>query len=131
MYFEFKIKRRQDDKVVTEQYFTDAEFFAEVEHKALAMDGDPEVVAIAHSDVREVVNAQAMGKDYYYKATIVDSFKRDDGTVKELKYKVLVAADDVQEATRTVQEFMKQGLADMRLDAVKCTKIEELIDVKF
>lgn len=133
MFYEFKVKTTKDNakgepKEVTERYFTEKELFSEVEATGLGMYEDADVVAISRSDVREVVNPEASGEGYgYYKATIVDIFVRVDGTQKELKYKVLVAADSVQQATKLVQDYMKQGLQDMRLDAVKSTKILEIV----
>lgn len=131
MFYEFKVKVVKDtpkgEKEVTEQYITDCELFSEAEAKGLGLyNGCCDVIAISRSAVREVVNPAVTDKTYF-RATIVDVFTNDDGTEKETKYKVLVAADTVAEATSLVNEYMRQGLQDMRLDGVVKTKILEIV----
>lgn len=131
MFYEFRVKVTRDtpkgEKEVTEQYITDCELFAEAEAKGLEItDGKGDVVAVSRSNVREVVNPNVTDKTYY-KATIVDIFVNDNGDEKELKYRVLIAADSVQEATHIAKDYMEQGLQDMRLDGVVKTKILEIV----
>lgn len=131
MYYEFKIKTKRETprgvKEVTELYLTDCELFAEAEHAGMSLTaGKGDVVAIYRSDVKEIVNPNETDGDYY-KATVVDVFTKDDGTTKEIKYRVLVNAADLQNATNIVREYMRQGLQDMRLDKVEKSKILEVI----
>ena len=49
------------------------------------------------------------------------------GKEKELKYHVGVFAKNMDDATKKVYEYMKQGLNDMRFIGVKETKILEII----
>lgn len=131
MFFEFKVRvtrnTEKGEKEVTEQYITDCELFAEAEAKGLEItDGKGDVIAISRSNVREIVNPNVTDKTYY-KATIVDIFVNDNGDEKEMKYRVLIAADSVQEATHIAKDYMEQGLQDMRLDGVVKTKILEVV----
>lgn len=131
MYYEFKIRATKDtpkgEKEVTEQYITDCELFAEAETKGMELtNGKGDVIAITRSNVREIVNPDVISKTFF-KATIVDIFVNDNGDEKEQRYRVLVAADSVQEATHITQDYMKQGLQDMRLDGVVKTKILEIV----
>ena len=136
MYYEItdRVKRVKDDgteKEVNERYITDCLTFAEAEQKGMeaysdyGLDGD--VVAVKRSNVKEIANENEE-KQHYYKATIVDIFI-DDKTEKEkeLRYYVLIRADDLSEATAKAKEYMRQGLQDMRLDGIVKTNILELL----
>lgn len=136
MYYEItdRVKRVKDDgteKEVNERYITDCLTFAEAEQKGMeaysdySLDGD--VVAVKRSNVKEIVNENEE-KQHYFKATIVDTFI-DDKTEKEkeLRYYVLIRADDLSEATAKAKEYMRQGLQDMRLDGIMKTNILELL----
>ena len=134
MYYEMttKVTRVKDDgteKEVSERYITDCETFAEAEQKGMeaysADNTDGDVVAVKRSNVKEIVNENEE-KQHYFKATIVDTFI-DDKTEKELRYYVLIRADDLSEATAKAKEYMRQGLQDMRLDGIVKTKILELL----
>ena len=135
MYYEITVKVRRmtgkgTEKEVTERYITDCNLFSEAEAGGLhllaedSLEGD--VVAIKRSNVREIVNENEE-KEHYFKATIVDVFIDDNEKEKELKYYVLIRANDMTEATAKANEYMRQGLADMRLDGVVKTKILELL----
>ena len=136
MYYEItdRVKRVKDDgteKEVNERYITDCLTFAEAEQKGMeaysADNVDGDVVAVKRSNVREIVNENEE-KQHYFKATIVDTFI-DDKTEKEkeLRYYVLIRADDLSEATAKAKEYMRQGLQDMRLDGIVKTNILELL----
>lgn len=135
MYYEItdRVKRLKDDgteKETSERYITDCLTFAEAEQKGMeaysdyGLDGD--VVAVKRSNVKEIVNENE-DKQHYFKATIVDTFIDDNEKEKELKYYVLIRADNITEATAKANEYMRQGLQDMRLDGIVKTKILELL----
>lgn len=135
MYYEMttKVTRVKDDgaeKEVSERYITDCLTFEEAERKGMetysADNTDGDVIAIKRSNVREIVNEDEE-KEHYFKATIVDVFVDDNGKEKELKYYVLIRANDLGEATDKANEYMRQGLQDMRLDGIVKTKILELL----
>ena len=135
MYYEItdRVKRVKDDgteKEVNERYITDCLTFAEAEQKGMeaysADNTDGDVVAVKRSNVREIVNENEE-KQHYFKATIVDTFTDDNGNEKELKYYVLIRADNLTEATAKANEYMRQGLEDLRLDGIVKTNILELL----
>lgn len=135
MYYEMttKVSRQQEDgteKETSERYITDCETFSEAEERAMKSysydNTDGDVIAVKRSNVREIVN-ESEDKEHYFKATIVDTFTDDNGKGKELKYYVLIRADDLGEATAKANEYMRQGLQDMRLDGIVKTKILELL----
>ncbi len=136
MYYEItdRVKRVKDDgteKEVNERYITDCLTFAEAEQKGMetysADNTEGDVIAIKRSNVREIVNENEE-KEHYFKATIVDTFI-DDKTEKEkeLRYYVLIRADNLTEATAKANEYMRQGLEDLRLDGIVKTNILELL----
>lgn len=136
MYYEItdRVKRVKDDgteKETSERYIADCLTFAEAEQKGMeaysADNTDGDVVAVKRSNVKEIVNENEE-KQHYFKATIVDTFI-DDKTEKEkeLRYYVLIRADDLSEATAKAKEYMRQGLQDMRLDGIVKTNILELL----
>lgn len=132
MFYKFKIRAKKDtpngEKEVTEEYLIDCDLFAEAEAAGLQLyNGKGDVIAISRSNVKEIVNPSTKDKAAYFRATIVDTFVSDNGDEKELKYKVLVAADTVAEATKLVNEYMQQGLDDMRLEGINQTKILEIL----
>lgn len=135
MYYEMttKVTRPKDDgteREVTERYITDCLTFEEAERKAMetyaADNASGDVVAVKRSNVREIVN-EGEQKEHYFKATIVDTFVDENGKEKELRYYVLIRADDLGDATAKANDYMRQGLQDMRLDGIVKTKILELL----
>ena len=135
MYYEMttKVTRVKDDgteKEVSERYITDCETFGEAEEKAAETyssdNTDGDVIAVKRSNVREIVNENEE-KEHYFKATIVDIFTDDNGNEKELKYYVLIRADNLTEATSKANDYLRQGLSDMRLDGIVKTNILELL----
>ncbi len=135
MYYEMttKVTRVKDDgteKEVTERYITDCLTFEEAERKGMetysADNTKGDVIAIKRSNVREIVNENEE-KQHYFKATIVDIFTDDNGNEKELKYYVLIRADNLTEATSKANDYLRQGLSNMRLDGIVKTNILELL----
>lgn len=131
MFYEIKLKVEKENskgemKEVVEHFITDVGLFAEAEAKGLEQYVDCDVISITHSKVVEIVNEKEEDKPFY-KATLIDIFIDDNGNEKETKYYNLVCAKDITEANRLMQEHMRQGLEDMRLDAIQKTKIIDLI----
>ena len=132
MLYELRIKVEKENKKgelkqVTEHYITDAELFANAEYTGLnEYDGKCDVIAIKRSPIREIVNDKDEDKPFF-KATLIDVFVNDDGIEKENKYPVLVCAEDMKEANRIMEEYMKQGLGDLRLDGIVKTKILDVL----
>lgn len=133
MLFEVKLRVEQENskgelKQVTEHYIVDGcEFFAEAEVKAMEeYNNDCEVFSIIQSRIREIVNDKEELKPFF-KATITETFVNDDGSEKENKYPVLVCASDIKEANKLMEEYLKQGLSDMRLDGIVKTNILDVL----
>ena len=133
MFYEVKFRVEKENskgeiKQVAEHYIVDGcEFFAEAEVKALEeYNNDCEVFSIIQSRIREIVNDKEESKPFF-KATITETFTNDDGSEKENKYPVLVCASDIKEANKLMEEYLKQGLSDMRLDGIVKTNILDVL----
>lgn len=132
MLYELKLKIKKladngEEKEVIERYITDVEFFAEAEAKGMEQyNGKCDVFAITQSKIIEIVNKKEDDKPFF-KATIIKEYTDDAGNEKEMKYPVLVCAKDITEANKLMQDYMRQGLEDMRLDAIQKTKIIDIL----
>lgn len=136
MFYELAIKvnRMQEngkEKEVVERYITDCNLFAEAEEIGLKECSDyqlqGDVVGIKRSNVYEIVNEIHGEDDKLFKAKIVSVFVDDKGKEKEQPYHVLIWASSMDDANRKVQEYMKQGLSDMRWVMTKETNLLNVI----
>lgn len=132
MLYEIKLKVKQHtdngyEKEVVERYITEVEFFADAEAKGMEQyNGECDVFAISQSKIIEIVNKKEDDKPFF-KATIIKEYTDDAGNEKEMKYPVLVCAKDITEANKLMHDYMRQGLDDMRLDAIQKTKILDVL----
>ena len=90
---------------------------------------EPDITSVKRSNIREFVNEDPdEDEDIIYDAIIADVYINEKtGKEKELKYHVGVFAKNMDDATKKVYEYMKQGMTDMRFIGVKETKIVEII----
>lgn len=100
--------------------------FAEAELRSLQHIQDGDVIAIKQSNLREFANDPIEDADIYF-ATIEDTFISELGDEKTTKYKVALYAKSTTEANKVVNEFMKQGLNDMKCVEIKKTNFIEQI----
>lgn len=118
-----------------EEYLVkDCELHAEAEQRGYELASEyqlnePDITSVKRSNIREFVNEVAScDEDIIYDAIIADVYINEKtGKEKELKYHVGVFAKNMDDATKKVYEYMKQGLNDMRFIGVKETKILEII----
>lgn len=123
-----------NDRNVTSRYIVEsAELFAEVEKKLYEEFGNEtcfEVATIKISKLKEIINEAPQGEEEckIYFATIVDKFyDADKDITTETKYVVALFAHDINEAHQAIGQYMKQGLEDMELVAIKETKYLEVL----
>lgn len=127
MLIEIKVreKRKNGDKyrksVVT--YLMEEEFFSEAESKLMTKfsaemvdDEDYEILSLRQSQIKEVACQYTGGNNYI--ATLKDLWTDDDGNEKALKYKVLLWADSLTDATKNATELQKQGY-NMLIESVR------------
>lgn len=133
MLFEAKLKVEKtldsgEQKEVKEHYILDAELFAEAEKMMFELYPNQaiDVFCVARSDIREIINEKEEDKPFF-KATVIDIYTDEiTGKEKEIKYHMLVCAENVVDATLLVNEYLKQGY-NLRLDGIKRVKIIDYI----
>lgn len=139
MIFETSIKttvvdKNGNDKTLVSRYiFENAELFGEVESKLYEEFGNEtgfEVAAIKISKLKEIINEapQDDTECKIYFATIVDKFyDAEKDETKENQYTVALHAHDFNEARQNIGQYMRQGLEDMELVGLKCTKYLDVL----
>ena len=134
MFYEAKVSYEKENKKVKEQFILENyELFGEVESKLYEEFGNfPNfsVVSIkTNNKIREIINEKPTDDDEckIFYATICDFFTDDNGKTKELPYIVVAFAHDMTEAKSAVDQYMKQGMEDMELVGLKCTKYLEVL----
>ena len=136
MFYELTVEKNMVDahditKRVKGKYLTNCNLFTEAEYKGMSKfdSYNPDVTSIKRSPIREFVNETTDTEEcHIYDAVIADVFINEDtGKEKLVKYHVGVHATSVEDATKKVQEYMRQGLEDMRFIGVKETSIIEIL----
>ena len=123
------VDKNGNDKTLVSRYIIEnAELFGEVEGKLYEEFGSMtgfEVLSIKISKLREIINERPQGdlECRIYFATIVDRFyDGDKDETTETKYTVALHAHNIDEAHKGIDQYMKQGMEDMELVGLKCTK---------
>ncbi len=123
------IDNKGNEKVVTSRYIIEnAELFAQVEKKLYEEFGNEtgfEVTGIKISKLKEIINESPQDDTEckIYFATIIDRFyDADKDETTENQYTVALHAHDINEAYKAIDQYMKQGMEDMELVGLKCTK---------
>lgn len=123
------VDKNGNDKTLVSRYIVEnAELFGEVEKKLYEEFGNEtgfEVATIKISKLKEIINEapQCETECKIYFATIIDRFydaEKDETT--ENQYTVALHACDINEAHKAIDQYMKQGMEDMELVGLKCTK---------
>ena len=127
---EFNIGNKPKKKAVT--YVLDTEFFSNAEYQVTGMLEEAkkqstvnnyEILSLKQSPIKEVIT-QYEG-EHSYIGTLEDVFTEDDGTEKRIKYKVLLWADDHQQALTRITELVRQGY-DLIIKGIKEVDYEYL-----
>ena len=128
------VDKNGNDKTLVSRYIIEnAELFGEVENKLYEEFGNEtgfEVATIKISKLKEIINEAPQGETEYkiYFATIIDRFyDADKDETTETQYVVALHAHDINEAHQAIDQYMKQGMEDMELVGLKCTKYLEVL----
>lgn len=121
-----------NDKSKKESFVVENQnLFAEVEnalHNEFEAYTDLDVVAIKRSKIKEIVNERTSDDEKIFFATIVDKFyDADKDETTETQYVVALHARDINDAHKAIDQYMKQGMEDMELVGLKCTKYLEVL----
>lgn len=118
-----ELKRKQESYLAQ-----NIEVLSQAEQRALELyNGDCDVNTIKRlpESYKEIVNEQE--DKPFFRATVVETSIDDEGEEKELKYNLFVRAYDLTEAHTIMQDYLAQGLEDMRIDCLVKTKIVDLL----
>lgn len=122
-----KVAWKIDNKIKKklETYIIDKEIFAEAEYVVMKLLNDAindstvesfEITSLRLSVVKEIIT-QYDGESSFI-ATLRDTMLQDDGSEKQIKYKVLLWANNISEAITHTREIAQQGY-DMQIDSLK------------
>ena len=114
-----KIRKRNELYLVDRDFFSNAEFAVCStlnEQQDSHIIEEYEIISLKWSNIREV--ASQYEGSYSYVATLVDTWVDEDGTEKNLKYKVLLWANDLTEANERVHELAREGY-NMLIEGIK------------
>lgn len=136
MFYEVISKRiiidaKGNDKEIAEKFIIDnCEFCSESEKvMLLEYNGENRCTSIKESNLREFVNERQDDDQAIFLATLEDVFVTDDGDEKATRYVVGLFANTVEEATKIMIEYMRQGMGNLSLVSIKKTKIVDLLKV--
>ena len=129
MFIEVKVKvsRAIDNKTrkTTDTFLVNQDLFAQAEYEAMQFleaektDGvvqDYEIQSLRISPIKEYC-VELQGPTPYI-ATLIDIWTDDKGNEKQLKYKVLLHADGLTDATKRAEQLSKQGY-EMLVEGIK------------
>lgn len=123
----------ESGKSVTEILFIRCELFAEAEERAYRYVRDQggdmtDVKAIKRSNVTELIE-EKIPDAYWYKVTISKKYIINEETEKEteMKYHLLIMADDTADANERAIEHMKQVMYNYSIVKIEKTKITDVL----
>lgn len=131
-----KVARVIDNKTRkrTETFLMEKEFFSEAEYlltslltteQSQGVVENFEIQSLRISPIKEV--AIQFNGEYSFLATLKDTWLDDDGTEKQLKYKVLLWADSPAQALSNTLQLSREGY-DMQIEGIRQVDYEYLSD---
>lgn len=116
----------------TETYILNKEVFAQAEYQVMSSLSEEqsqgtvecsEILSLRQSPIKEI--ATQFSGNFTFIATLRDIWLDDDGTEKQLKYKVLLWADDLTNANNYVHQLAREGY-NMQIEGIKQVDYEYL-----
>lgn len=114
-----KVKKKMETYILFKEIFAQAEYDVMTTITDYINDGtaeDFEIIGLKQSNIKEIIS-QYEG-EHSYIVTLRDTITQDDGTEKQMKYKVLLWANNISEAMNHAREVASQGY-DMQIDGLK------------
>lgn len=122
MYYKIKVTNANQKGIIT--YFTDAIHFAEAAKKVIDIVGtglDIEEVKLM-KNIKPAINDKYSEYNKLYIIKIAEDIIQEDNTYKTIKYELPVFANNSNELHNIVNDYIKQGLENMRLTTISETK---------
>ena len=124
------VDEKGNDKNVKESYVIEnLGCFAEVEELLVEEFGHLtafDVTAIKRSKVKEVANSRTDSDEKIWLAELMDIFLQDDGSEKQMKYKILFFSKTFDSAKQFISEYCAQGY-NMSIVNLKMTNFLEVL----
>ena len=124
MYYKFKVTNLPNIKgIVT--YLTESDNFADAAYKIIKIvgTGPAEIEEIKlMKNIKPAINEKSSNHNKLYMIKIAEDILQDDNTIKTVKYELPVFADNAIELTDIVNDYLAQGLENMRLTTISETK---------
>lgn len=129
MYYETKVKftEKASGETKKQGLIVDAELFGEAEMQSFYYAQgatDIDVEAIKRSAVKEFVNNLQDEDEQIYFARLSSETIDDKGKVKKVFYTVALFAHSFDEAKNITNQYLKQGMEDMTIEAIAVKKLE-------
>lgn len=123
MYFRIKIIRSENDKQIKETYLTDALHFADAGYKIISLLGNTiEVEEVKlMKNFKPAINEKYADTNKLYMVKIAEDVIYDN-KIKTIKYELPVFANNSNDLHQIVNEYLNQGLNNMRLTTISETK---------
>lgn len=124
MYYRIKVSNVPETKgIVT--FLTEENNFANAAYKVVktidAPDAEVEEIKLM-KNFKPAINEKFSETNKLYMVKIAEDVKQDNGTVKTIKYELPVFANDSNELQKIVNDYIAQGLENMRLTTISETK---------
>lgn len=122
MYYKIKVSNPEIKRIIT--YFTDALHFAEAAKKVIDIIGNSyEIEEIKlMKNIKPSINDKYSDFNKLYIVKIAEDILQEDNTYKTIKYELPVFANNSNELHNIVNEYIQQGLENMRLTTISETK---------
>ena len=124
MYYRIKLSNITGVKGIL-TYLTEEENFAAAFKKVLNEMNDTEIEVEEikwMKNFKPAINKKYADTNKLYIVKIAEDIKQDNGTVKTVKYELPVFANDSNELQMIVNDYISQGMENMRLTTISETK---------
>lgn len=124
MYYRIKLSNMPGVKGIL-TYLTEEENFAAASKKVLNEMSDTEIEVEEikwMKNFKPAINKKYADTNKLYIVKIAEDIEQDNGTVKTVKYELPVFANDSNELQKIVNDYISQGMENMRLTTISETK---------
>ena len=123
MYYRFKVSNVPNVKgIVT--YLTESDNFANAAYKIIQMVGNNSAIEEIKlmKNFKPAINEKFAETNKLYMVKIAEDVVQEDMLMKTIKYELPVFANDSNELHKIVNDYISQGLDNMRLTTISETK---------
>lgn len=124
-----KDKNGNDKKILEKFIVNNCELCAEVEQKLLEeFNGENDVTLVKESNLMEFVNDRTEDSQNIFLAKLESTtIDEASGEEKIMTYNVALFCEDMNEAHVVMNDYIRQGMSDLKVVSLKKTKIVDLI----